>query len=128
MIIAQYISLYADHCYHHFDDFICPTRPPDSWIGKLKKFFGFKDVNDLKPQSLMEHLRCYTNNPTRMNQDVSAAVEDITHKFTDVYDGYSCSRTSKPKINENNKVLSVRAYLRYHMYILSCAVIQQIPL
>ena len=120
MIIAHYISLYADHCYHHFDDFICPTRPPDSWTGKLKKFLGFKDVNDLKPQSLLEHLHCYSNNPTPtiravLCQDVSAAVEDITHKFSEVYGSYSCSRTGQPRLNENNKVLSVRARLWYHL-------------
>ena len=121
MIIAPYISLYADQCYHHFDDFICPTRPPDSWTDRLKKLFSFKDVNDLKLQSLSEHLRCYTSNPTRMNQDVSGAAEDIMHKFTDVYNSYSCSRNGKPKLNENNKVLSVRAYLRYcYVYIVLC--------
>lgn len=76
---------------------------------------GQKDVNDLKAQSLKEYLQCYTSSSPStlremLSQDVSAAVEDITCKFFDVYHGYSCSRAGQPKpiANDSNKVLSVR--------------------
>lgn len=115
------IYYYADQCYHHFDDFISPRGPPSSWIvGKVKKFFGQKDVNDLKAQSLRKHLHCYpASSPSTLRallcQNVSAAVEDITCKFTHVYYGYSCYYRGQPKSNQNSKVFSVRALLWYHM-------------
>ena len=104
---------YADQCFHHFDDFICPKK---HWLGKVKNFFV---GHDLKAQSLKEHLCCYpAKSPHTLRailcQDASAVVEDITCKFTHVFDGYSCHRYGQPQLNPNSKVLSVRACLWYH--------------
>ena len=88
---------------------------------------GQKDVNDLKAQSLKEHLQCYTSSspPTlreMFSQDISAAVEDITSKFIHVYHGYSCSRGGQPKpiANNSNKVLSVRMVYNHSVCVVPC--------
>lgn len=125
------IYYYADQCYHHFDDFISPRS---NWfVGTVKKLFRQKDVNDLKAQSLMNHLHCYpASSPSTLRallcQNVSAAVEDIMCKFIHVYDGYSCHYRGQPKTNQNSKVLSVRACLWYHIIMVSLCCSSQILL
>lgn len=113
-VINAYYFDDADQQYHHYDDFISPSS---NWfVGKVKKLFGVKDVHDLKAQSLMQYLQCYStasSQPSDLRallcRDVSAAVEDITCKFTHVKDGYSYRYHHQR--NESSKVLSVRACL-----------------
>ena len=124
---------YIDRCYHHYDDFIVPKS---GWfMTTWKKDTGQKDANELKATSMKQYLQCYSDafdsppNLRRMLcQDVSAAIEDISSKFTHLKDGYSCPvhsyGYSHPEpLNESScsRLKSVRAKLCFVLgFVLHC--------
>ena len=113
-----YIAYYADHCYHHYDDFISPKTGllKSTW----KRFRGHKE--ELKAKSIKLYLRSYSDvfgNPpalrTLLCQDVTATVEDIGSKLIHLKDGLSSamgSKTTEPlSDNSCQKVKSVSTHV-----------------